>query len=96
MDMITLAMAKAYTDSKGGYIDKQMLTYDGNTDGMETISYNAFTYVRIGDAIDYKTVTEITIMRDGETTVLGKDQIEFGYGIGAIHRCILQRCNERR
>ena len=36
MDMITLAMAKAYSDSKGGYVKPgEVIAFDGNTNGKE-------------------------------------------------------------
>ena len=65
MDMIALAMAKAYSDSKGGYTENKVLVNDGNTNGKETVNYNGMAYVRIGDAIAVKDITRFLVF-DGE------------------------------
>jgi hypothetical protein len=46
MDMITLAMAKAYADKKGGYTEPNVFTFDGNPDGRPV--YSKY-YVKISD-----------------------------------------------
>lgn len=48
MDMITLAMAKAYTDQKAGYTEPgKVYTFDGNAE--ETKKYGNITYAKIAD-----------------------------------------------
>lgn len=46
MDLITLAMAKKYTDEKAGYVEKPVFTYDGNG---EVVDINGLTFHRITD-----------------------------------------------
>lgn len=48
MDIVTLAMAKAYSDSKGGYAEKNVFTWDGNTEGLDEL--DGYLY-RISDRI---------------------------------------------
>lgn len=66
MDMIALAMAKAYSDSKGGYAKKKTLTFNGDAADKYVYVYGSLQYVQMSDTvIDAKTVTKITAMIGG-------------------------------
>lgn len=77
MDMITLAMAKAYSDSKGGYSKPgKVLTYDGNKTGKPVIGD---IMVKISDnpidlnAVESITVAGVTVLKEN-FSVEGEDQ----------------------
>ena len=73
-DLITYAMAKAYSDKKGGYTEGVTLTYDGNKEGKDTfLDLNGVNFVRIGKAIDIHKITTVTL---GDTEIKASD-LEF-------------------
>ena len=52
MDIITLAMAKSYTDSQRiAYDEKTAITWDGNTDGLTSIAPLGFPMYRVSDKL---------------------------------------------
>ena len=75
MDILTLSMAKAYSDEKGGYTEKKTLTNDGNNEGKESLDAVDIPTVRIVEVIDPYTITEVTMLYNGETLVFPKDQL---------------------
>lgn len=84
MDAITLAMAKAYSDSKGGYArkDTKTLTWDGDTTNSENIFDTAV--VKISDEIvDLSTASAVTLrMMDGGGETLAKNDFTVFYEEG--------------
>ena len=64
MDLITLAMAKKYTDEKAGYVETTApITFDGDETGKEVLSTNEGKFVTIGkvDGLDLNTVASVTL-----------------------------------
>ena len=87
MGVLTLAMAKAYTDSQRlAYIETtEGLTFDGDRDGKESIG----PCYKISDVpINVDDVTEIAIRDNSSEVILSKDAFEinraFDNGITAI------------
>lgn len=62
-DPITLAMANAHCDSKGGYtVPAKKYTFDGNIEGKPIMDMGDFVMVQIsGDVVDFSTVQTITV-----------------------------------
>lgn len=82
MDMITLAMAKAYSDSKGGYTKthSEVLTFDGNTDGKvvlpgSLIGWDEVDFVKVADQAIPGEVCGITLVQNGKNIHYNKNQI---------------------
>ena len=91
MDLLTLAMAKAYSDSKGGYVEPaKVLTFDGNIEGKEQFSSDELGFfVKISNEVpdpdsivSYTHVMEVngeiiggSIMQKGEFTLQGDSAI---------------------
>ena len=64
MDLVTLAMAKKYTDEKAGYVETTApITFDGDETGKEVLSTNEGKFVTIGkvDGLDLNTVASVTL-----------------------------------
>ena len=71
MDAETLAMAKAYSDKKGGYTEPgKVLTYDGNKEGKE-VFVDQFVKVS-GIAENANAVVHISVLNHGEVEELEK------------------------
>jgi hypothetical protein len=63
MDLLTLAMAKTYTDQKAGYAEENKITVDGSGERFDILGSGSATYVKVSDEpidlshvdrIDYK------------------------------------------
>lgn len=78
MDLMTLAMAKAYSDKKGGYVEPgKVYTYDGKAEKVETVGN--YTYAII--ATDAPSLSELTkavgTFADGSTVEFSKEELSF-------------------
>lgn len=75
MDIISMILAQ----NKGGEplakTEKKILTHDGNNDGKDIFSKDGYGYCRIGDSIDPKTITEITMLYLGNNLVLTANEL---------------------
>lgn len=80
MDMITLAMAKAYSDSKGGYSEpSKAYTYDGILEGKEYVEAQpGKILVKISDEICYyDTIESVSLTGEKGSGTLGKEKLVF-------------------
>ena len=71
MDMITLAMAKAYSDKKGGYTEPgKKYTFDGNTEGRIVVPVSGSdSFVKISDDMpDLHKLTDLAYSSGGHAT----------------------------
>ena len=86
MDMITLAMAKAYCDSKGGYENSYSMTFDGNTEGKVTIPLmNGVSFVKVSNKVLSKEelLGATYVSFDGKTIVIAEKNIFDNSAVGA-------------
>lgn len=88
MDIVTLAMAKAYSDSKGGYTKPgKVYTFDGNLDGKESYEVQQnFYMVKVSDEVcDLNSIEEIVLLSsmNGSKTFKKKD-ITVGIDAGVL------------
>lgn len=78
MDLITLAMAKKYTDEKAGYSEQNVFTFDGNTDGKLVVN----NMVRVSTKkIDATTAVSVTGMAGGVEKTIVKENMTIEDGV---------------
>lgn len=86
MDILTLAMAKAYTDSKGGYDNSYSMTFDGNTEGKVMIPLmNGVSFVKVSNKVLSKEelLGATYVSFDGKTIVIAEKNIFDNSAVGA-------------
>lgn len=77
MDIVTLAMAKAYTDSQRlGHVESKQITYDGNGEKKDSL-IEGLSVVKISDTLlDLSTVRRVVMKyHDGMEYVIGKENL---------------------
>ena len=74
-DPITYAMAKAYSDKKGGYVEPgKVYTYAGNISNED-----GGIFVKISDDTpDVTNIKSVTVVEEGNATVISSDALTFG------------------
>lgn len=78
MDLITLALAKKYTDEKAGYSEQNVFTFDGNTDGKLVVN----NMVRVSTKkIDATTAVSVTGMAGGVEQTIEKENMTIEDGV---------------
>lgn len=78
MDLITLALAKKYTDEKAGYSEQNVFTFDGNTEGKLVVN----NMVRVSTKkIDATTAVSVTGMAGGVEQTIVKENMTIDDGV---------------
>lgn len=86
MNIVTLAMAKAYTNSQRlGHVESKRITYDGKSEKIDMLGGNANTVAKISDEpFDLSTVCRLYLkFRDGMEIAVEKESITI-YAEGGI------------
>ena len=91
-DPITYAMAKAYSNSKGGYIEtvKEQIVFNGDTDGKAVIpgtniGFDEANFVMVSDkAFSAEELSGITIVRNGEKVRYDNNEFKSSNNYGIV------------
>lgn len=89
MDIIDILLGRGQSGEKLAYTETKAFTYDGNYEGKEFTNIDTSSYaVRVGDAIDPKTITKISGIMGGQMQEMSASDLtiidaSYGYRIVA-------------